>query len=183
MSDEPTIAEFDPVNAALFAADQELATRRYEYLISRRDQSLEKLRFGLLALNGASLVALISALGGDGTAATWLGFDADRARYSAAAFILGTVCGGVSIIVESNLQRVEAGDAVARQSTLNRLTALYSAKFTKGNYDRVGPVMEEYHKLPLVDFRYSIPALISLNASAGAWLFGVAMPLLAALGR
>lgn len=183
MPDEPTIEEFDAVNAAMFAADQELATRRYEYLISRRDQSLEKLRFGLLALNGASLIALISALGGDGTAATWLGFNADRARYSAAAFIIGAVCGGISILIESNLQRVEAGDAMARHSTLNRLTALYSAKFTKENYDRVGPVMEEYHNLPLIDFRYSIPAIVALNASAGAWLFGVAMPLIAVLGR
>jgi hypothetical protein len=41
--------------------------------------------------------------------------------------------------------------------------------------------MEEYHGTPQVGFQFSMIAIVLLNASAGAWLFGMAIPLVSAL--
>jgi len=166
----------------MFNRDAELSRSRFEYLVARRDQLLDRLRFGILALNGASLVALISALGGDGAAATWIGLNPPRAKESAAAFVVGTIFAVVSIMIDANIYRTEAGDAEVRRSTLSRLTALYEAPMSKENYDRAGAAMSDYHKLPPVDFQFSKWAIMLLNASGGAWLFGVGVPLSSALG-
>ena len=182
MTETRSIAEADPVNAAMFDSDVDHYARRFEYLANRRDQLLDKLRFGVLGLNGASIIALMSALGGKGSAATWLGFTEQTAQASAAAFIAGAIAAGVAITLEANLHRTEAGDCEARRSTAIRLNALYKAKLNAKNFDQAGAVMKEYHALPLVDFQFSKAAIVFQNCAAGAWLFGVLMPLSSLLG-
>ena len=181
--DEPgTVRHAEPVNAAMFAADVAFTASRFKYLISRRDQLLDRLRFGVLALNGASIVALLSALGGDGAAASWIGFNPPRARASAIAFVCGAVLAGAAKMVDANLYRKEAGDAEARRATASLLSALYEGPFTQEHHAQIEPVMKRYHELPLVDFQYSLISIVLLNMGAGVWLFGVGLPLWAALG-
>lgn len=182
MAEVPKIRDKSQVNWAMFNADAEHTARRCDYLITRRDQLLDRLRFGILALNGASLIALMSMLGGSGSTAAWLGFNQSIARDSAIAFALGVVLAGISAMMDANLYRTEAADAEVRRSTVGRLTALYEADFTDDNYRTAGEVMKQYHDLPLVDFQFSKVAITLQNFAGGAWLFGIAVPLCSSLG-
>jgi len=63
LAELPALREIYRANATF--ADEEFSrtTRRYEQSVERRDKLRERTRFGLLALNAASFVALLSSLG------------------------------------------------------------------------------------------------------------------------
>lgn len=179
---EIKLKDLIPVNASMFAADAALSRARFEYLANRRDQMLDRLRFGYTALNSASLLALIGMLGGDGKAAAWVGFNPDRARQSAAAFALGILITGVASWVEGERYRKEAGDAFARQSSATSLVALYEGPADEANRTRAKEAMDAHAKLPLVDFQYSPIAIGLQNIGGACWLFGIGVPLSNLLG-
>jgi hypothetical protein len=58
---------------------------------------------------------------------------------------------------------------------------MYNADFSEENYAQAAKVMEEYHKIRQVSFQFSHVSIISMNFGAGAWLFGVLLPLTSAL--
>lgn len=178
----PRVADVSPVNSATFAADAELNRSRFEYLAERRDQLLDKLRFGFLALNGASLLALISALGGDGHAAAWIGINPPRARWCAAAWVLGVVLAGVSSWLEGERYRAEASDAFRRQVAARHLASLHNGLANQDTLLKIEEAMKEYFELPLVDFQYSGLAIALQNASGAIWLAGICVPLFAVVG-
>lgn len=157
--DTPKIKDVIPINFSAYSADAALMRSRLEYLVNRRDQMFDRLRFGYLALNGASLTALMACLGGDGQAAAWIGFNPPRARY-----------------------RKEAADALVRRAAVQRLADLYEGAYTEKNLAQVDEAMPDLVKAPLVDFQYSAPAIILQNLSGGAWLTGICIPLFALLG-
>lgn len=134
-NEPPKLLRSEPrsLRAAVLAgaaiADANLAIDReaYERIIKRRDDVGDKLRFGVITLNAGSLLALLSALGGDGNAAQWLGFTKDNAALSAAAFVAGLVLSSVAIIIEQNRATREAGDAYARYSRAGLVVALNEA--------------------------------------------------------
>lgn len=170
------------VNLAMHQFDLAAAENELQYFIRRRDEANEKLRFGLVGLNGASLVALLSALGGRGSAATWLGFTPQNALFSALLFVAGLMLAGYSINTQQNLSTTESGDASARVQTLRRLVALYEQDNTQANNDRYGETLAEYHKLPLTGFQFSSWAITAQHFSGGVWLAGILIPLMSKLG-
>ena len=85
------LRDISPVNLAMHQFEQRAAEDELRYLMQRRDAQNEKIRFGLIALNGGSLLALMGALGGAGNAASWLGFTPQNALISSASFVLGLI--------------------------------------------------------------------------------------------
>ena len=172
-----TLAEANPVNATYYAKEADLAAARFSYLVERRDQLQEKLRMGVLALNGASLIGLLSALGGEGQAAIWLGFTSENAKYSAASLAGLLIAAGISAIVQSNLFTKEAGDANTRRSQASWLTSFHAAEATEANWDKLELLADEFGNAPIVDFQYSLAAIILQNLAGGAWLAGILIPM------
>lgn len=175
------LSDISPVNLAMHQFEQRAAEDELRYLMQRRDAQNEKIRFGLIALNGGSLLALMGALGGAGNAASWLGFTPQNALISSASFVLGLILSGIAVTSQQNLSVIEAGDASARVQTLRRLVALYDQEATPDNHDRLGNAMAEFHNLPLTGFQFSNSAIWAQNFSAGAWLMGILLPLSTAL--
>ena len=173
----PTLAEVNPVNATYYAKEADLAAARFSYLVERRDQLHEKLRMGILALNGASLIGLLSALGGEGKAASWLGFTSENAKYSVAFFAGGIIAAGISAIVQANLFTNEAGDANTRRSQASWLASFHAAEASEANWNKLESLAEEFGKAPIVDFQYSLAAIILQNLAGGAWLAGILIPM------
>ncbi len=175
------LSDISPVNLAMHQFEQRAAEDELRYLMQRRDAQNEKIRFGLIALNGGSLLALMGALGGAGNAASWLGFTPQNALISSASFVLGLILSGIAVTSQQNLSVTEAGDASARVQTLRRLVALYDQEATPANHDHLGKAMAEFHNLPLTGFQFSNSAIWAQNFSAGAWLMGILLPLSTAL--
>jgi len=176
------LRDIKPFNAAQADADAQISAERFAYLVARRDQLLDRMRLGSLALNGASFIALLGALGGEGGAAKWLGYTPHSALFSACAFVAGIVCAAISTLIDANRQTVEASDAFARMLSARSLRAAFDLDASMANEQEVRRLLSEHGALPLVDFQFSVTATALQNASAGAWLAGVAFPLAATLG-
>jgi len=181
-ADEMTIAEMMPSLAETHRVGRDQALKELAYYYDRRDKLFERIRFGVLTLNGASLIALISALGGTGAAATWLGFTQDNVIYSAAAFTLGTIAAGVGIAAQQFHYQREALDGFLRASALSSLAAHYERKASPEALDKHEQDMDALAKLPLTGFQHSHVAIWAQNFSQGAWLAGILVPLSTAIG-
>ena len=167
----PKLRDLFGYNAAQADSEAELAARRYEYLIEQRDKLNEKIRFGILTLNAASLVALASLVG-DEKKMTFLGLTASDVGYAALIFGLGLACAAVAIWSNSN----QAISAPARAYEI-----LIKAANKRAHMDqRCGERAEdEFRKLldekpiPSPDFAFSKLTIWSTNAAGSIWLGGL----------
>lgn len=163
-------------------AEYELAAKRFDYLVSRRDSLLDRVRFGTLALNGASIIAVLTILGGDGKTAGWIGFNSIAAKWSLVFFAVGTVLAGVSSWLEANRAREEPAQAFERLHFYGTLSSMYSLPGTDENQLKVLAEWEKCKKLPLVDFGYSHASIWTGTFGAASWLCGISIPVAHALG-
>jgi len=171
------ISERLPVNLTMHKHEREVADAEYRYLVQRRDEFSQKIRFGTLALNAGSLIALLGLVGGEGSAAIWLGFTKEIVLYSAIAFTVGLIFSGISINAQQNLMMKESGDAAQKAISLNGLVARYDGEHNEENNAEYGKHMNAYHEMPLTGFQYSNLAIWCQNFAGGAWLAGILMPL------
>ncbi|MDB5704451.1 MAG: hypothetical protein JWN66_1567 [Sphingomonas bacterium] len=181
MAEPLSIREKIPAAAALAENNLAIDRQAYERLVARRDDVNDKIRFGVIALNSGSLLALLSALGGSGQAAKWLGFDQLTAQFSASAFVTGLIASMAAVIVQQNHSNIEAGDALARTMAAARLLGLYESRDENAHL-AWQKALDDYSTAPLVNFRYSKLAIALQNAGQGAWLAGILLPLARALG-
>lgn len=179
----PSLSRLDPVTGLMAKQNVEHDKSEYVRLVARRDALLDRIQFGSVALNAASLVALLGALGGGGEAARWLGFDATLAVYSACAFGGGVVAGGIAILHGHDRLTVEAGDAFAKMWASQRWLALLEAPDSSDDLKRANTAREQHAALKLVGFRRSIGATLFQFCSLGAWLAGMIIPLASALSK
>lgn len=164
---------------AVINLDRDRAT--HERLLARRDDIRDKLRSGLTALNGGSLVALMAALNGDGTAAGWIGIDVHNAKWIAASFALGLVAAGIAYRLDENSTGYEMADSINRVGASERQIALYEGEATKDLIEKVDREMKAYGGLPVVGHRVQIKTIWALAVSQFFWATGIFVPLSATL--
>lgn len=183
MNNQPqTVGEGDPYNQVVSADAVEFDTRRFEYAVQRRDALIDRIRFGALTLNGASLVGLLAALGGNGQAAKWLGFTPDITLLSASLFAGGVVFAGLSILLEANRCTGQAADAYLRRQAAVSFKASYAQRLSKEGLAKSERLLNAYTKAPLVDFGYSKLGNVAQSLSTSFWITGLAMPLVNSAG-
>lgn len=163
-------------------AEYQIAAKRFEYLIARRDALVDKVRFGTLALNGASIIALLTILGGSGKAAAWVGFNPERARWSLLFFALGTILSGLSAWIEADRARGEPADAFQRMSFYGSLASMHAMPASDENVRAAVEQWKGTKDLPLIDFQYSRWAIGAGAFGAACWLGGIAVPVVYMLG-
>lgn len=171
LAELPALRDIYRVNATL--ADEELfiTTRRYEQTIDRRDKLRERTRFGLLALNAASLAALLSSLGSQW--ATRLQFTEADIAQTVLCFLVGLMAGAVAIWWSG---------ITATQDAASDFENLLEVRQRKAEYDGAAtpeaelklinrPVPES--KIP-PDYRWSKIDNLLTNLAGSAWLGAVA---------
>lgn len=178
-----SIEQQSKVSFSMHRHDLEQAIEDRRYFIQRRDQLMERLHFGVLALNGASLIALLGLASGEGKAAESLGFSGGVILFSACMFALGIMLAAHALNERENLYVGEAADANSRSSTIVRLIAHGQAPMTKDNHESYGAVMTELHDLPQTGFQYSDGTIYPRHWAGGIWLVGISAPLILAVGQ
>lgn len=183
MSDEfrPTMRELFRINHAFAAINLERDRAEHDRLLARRDDLRDKLRSGLTALNGGSLVALMAALNGDGTAAGWIGIDVHNAKWIAASFALGLVAAGIAYRLDESATGYEVADSINRVGSSERQIALYEGSATDELIEKVGREMNAYATLPVVGHRVQGKTIVALALSQFFWATGIFIPLIATL--
>lgn len=181
MTDDKKLRDVVPSLAVQHEHDRSAAQHDFDYTIERRDSLNDRIQFGSFTINGASLLALMGVLGGNGEAAQWLGFTPSLALFSAGSFTLGCILAGHAINQQLNQITEEAGDANTRIMTLRRLAAMYDEPYSREVYDKLDQVMKEHHASPLIGFRYSNWAITVRHLSGGCWLAGILAPIIGAI--
>ncbi|MEG3150067.1 hypothetical protein U1769_09225 [Sphingomonas sp. ZT3P38] len=180
MSDDKPMRQQSPATAAFASGLLAIDRHAYERLLSRRDELEDRLWFGGIAINAASLLALLSALGGKGEAAKWLGFDGPIALGSACAFTVGLIAAITALTVRQRIYYRETSDAYMRVMTAVRIVSEFETA-DPDDHDRLEALFQEYLGLPLVSFQFSRVAIVLQSLSGGAWLAGILMPITRAL--
>lgn len=171
----------------------ELATadRRFEQLIERKERLIERSRFGILALNGASAIGILSNYQG---LRSELGIDP---RTALIFFAVGMILALVSIHFETIFVGNRAAHMFGHLSLLRRIRATLDndlADECEKKLDEQLKELEERSERESIkielddskdglpnDFAYSPVALSTLSFSGGAWIAGVVAVLISLL--
>ena len=179
----------DSVNAMELAS----IDRRFEQLIERRERITERSRFGLLALNGASVAGVLSSFS---TLTANLSLDP---LWPLAFFTVGMIFTVASIFFETNFLGARASQAYGHLMHLRTVRAVLDDKLTDDNEQRHLALLQTHaeraklganapHKIDIDeptlpnDFAYSPAALTTLNFGGSAWIGGALIILFSAFG-
>ena len=193
MSDpNPRLRDAYPYNDSFNAMEVATADRRFEQLIDRRERLIERSRFGILALNGASAIGILSSYQG---LQSELHIDP---RSVLVFFAVGMILALLSISFETNFVGTRAAHTFGHLSLLRRMRATLDNHLNESNEESFHKQLNELGKrserdfTPKIelddskdglpnDFAYSPVALTTLNCAGGAWIGGVLAMLYALL--
>ena len=170
LAELPALREIYRVNATM--ADEELfiTTRRYEQTIDRRDKLRERTRFGLLALNAASLVALFSSLGSQWISALQV-TEADIAQ-TALFFLIGLMAGSIAIWWSGITATSDAASDFENLMDVRQRKAEFDGAATpEAELKLVNRTPAKVKILP--DYRWSKIDNILTNLAGSVWLSAV----------
>jgi len=153
------------------------AEARYDYLIERRDRSNDRIRTGLIILNSASLLGVLTALGTDAIAAERFGIGITDLALSASTFILGTMLAATAVMIESWRLPSEAALQFDRLTREKLLRASLDVHLDEKGVTYFEERLASLHELPPKDFEFSRTANWLTNVAGGVWLAGMAIPL------
>lgn len=148
--------------------DRDGAWERARYERDQRDQYGSRLRFGLVAMNAASLVTIINAPG------LFAGLTSGDVLAAAAFFLVGTIGAGYSLVAQQTHLIDLTGNATARALTLDRAVTLAEFPAHTPENEKLGEAMEQASRLSEEMFGYSKGALRLQWLSMSSWIGGVA---------
>lgn len=160
------------------------ADRRFEQLIERREHLIERSRFGVLAINGASTIGILSIYQQLQSA---LNVDP---RYALILFAIGMISAFLSIFFETNFLAHRTAEMFGYLSALRNIRATLDDRSSESSEERLREqlnalaIRAKHSSITKIDldnengtmpndFAFSPWALICLNFSAGAWISGV----------
>lgn len=186
MSDPtPRLRDAFPYNDSFNAMEVATADRRFEQLIERRERLIERSRFGILALNGASVIGVLSSY------ESLRALAGTEPRFALAFFVAGMVFALLSIHFETNFVGSRAAHMFGHLSRLRRIRSTLDDRLTNETADRLDEQLREIEvrssrqslaiKLDETkdglpnDFAFSPLAMLSFNFAGGAWIGGVGL--------
>jgi hypothetical protein len=172
-----------PYNDSFNAMEVATADRRFEQLIERRERLIERSRFGVLALNGASAIGILSNYSDLRSA---IGHEPQVALVF---FASGMILGLFSIFTETSFVGYRAAQMFGHLSALRHLRATLDNHYNeqserlfaeqlnelgeRAKRETSGIKLDDTKDSLPNDFAYSPTALSTLNASGAAWMGGV----------
>lgn len=162
----PTIGAVQRYVAHFNELEHDEAAHRFDQLLDRRDKLSERMVFGSLSLNGASVFGLLSVW----DRLSKLGLSPKEIAAATAAFVIGVACAGASVICQHSNLTVYAGRQCARMSFLRRIKALMATEYTEDNSNVLDDHMQKLSEHAPRDFDDSKWALWLRATSGGVWL-------------
>lgn len=173
-----------PANDSLNAMEVSTADRRFEQLLERRERLIERSRFGILALNGASTIGILSTYK---ALRSELGMDPQIAL---GFFAVGMILALLSIFFETIFVGNRAAHMFGHLSSLRAMRATLDDRLTESSEKKFGEQLARLEERSLRrsvtkihlddakdglpnDFAYSPRALITMNFAGGMWVGGV----------
>jgi hypothetical protein len=172
--DRPTMRDLYGYNAKMAEDELAFAARRYEYILERRDRISERLRFGSLALNAASIVAIVTALSSAAQPLGKLGVTAGATICVCIAFLIGMILAGTAVWAGFTHAIDVTSDELKHVQGLRHTNALFEHCWTKNIEVAIGEELGERKAVVTADYRYSSAEMALVQWSSLFWLGGVA---------
>jgi len=169
-SNLPKIGEIYGYNAACANDEAQLAARRYEYALEQRDKTNERLRFGALTLNAASLFGFIS-LAGDQSKMSSFGISNNIIGFCSLLFGIGLIFGCLSIWTNANHYTILSAQAFKFRSDANHKSALFEQKIGPEAEKKIEEILQRPAEAA-PDFEYSTLTILLTNAAGSLWMTG-----------
>ena len=167
----PRLRDIYGYSASVAESDAELAMRRYEYALEQRDKLNERIRFGCLTLNAASLVAM-ATLAQNLEKVEQFGLGKSTISGASILFGIGLALGALAIWSNGNHFVSLAAEAFKFRIDANHRSALYQARISENAEDEVAKKLQEVP--PAVPaFAYSSLTIGLTNSSGSCWLTGL----------
>lgn len=149
----------------------DVASAEAQRLATTRDDLGSKYLFGLASFNAASIVAILTVMGGASDHLAANGIDQATLKWSLVFFTVGVIFAGIAIAATQNHLTVRAGYAAARVTSLDSAISYVASKpiSDDGTFTRAH---DESHELFLKGLEISHVAIWTQNMAAGAWLGG-----------
>lgn len=172
---EPTKLVRDEYRFLASTTDHDLqnTTECFTYLLSRRDKLFEKVRFGMLTLNAASLAGLVSVLDKTQGANAVVPLTKFCLGFAAGSFVVGMVLSVIVLGIDMGSANMYAARSFSRMSKLRSLKAMLDSYCTEHHINETIAAMKTVHSDSPRDFDYSLWALILYNGAGGAWIAGI----------
>lgn len=170
-----TFRDTHPAATAIAESNLAADTASFTRIIQRRNELGDKIRFGVIALNSGSLLAMAALMGAKDGATNWMNVDVADARYSAAFFIVGMIGASLAPWLDHLKLTGEAADAFTRMSLARDVSMLQATQVSDENAASRDAAFENYWSAPLVDFQASIPAIWAQNVGVAGWLGGASL--------
>ena len=149
---------------AMLERDRESAWHIAHYERAQRDEYTSKLRFGLAALNAASMVTVLNLQ------TALAGVEPGVILLSAAAFLAGTVLAGYSLVAHQTHLIDLVGSTSSRAISLDRAVSLTAFPIGSDEHDALGEAMRQAHHHQADTYKFSMPALHTQWLSASTWV-------------
>ncbi|MGH6786984.1 MAG: hypothetical protein ACREBO_09140 [Novosphingobium sp.] len=171
-ADTPKMREVYRYNAAHADAAAAIAERRYEVILDQRDRLADRLRFGALSINAASLFAL-GAVVGDQKKLTSLGLGREVVIVAAMLFLLGVLLSAIGLRQASWHMIGQVPKAFQRMLDSRHERALMDATCSDDAEQRFSETIANKKAEGDPDYAWSPQADAFTNWSGGAWVGGV----------
>lgn len=171
----PKIRDVYGHGASMTDAKADFAARRFEYALEQRDKMQDRLRFGAITLNAASLLTIGTTLGNK-EAVTQLGIAQTSLTWPAVFFAFGLASGAMAAWVNGNHLIVRAGEAAVENERALRRKALFDAKISEQAETQLSASLDQAlaeASRPSSDFTYSTRAMQLSSLSGSLWLTGL----------
>lgn len=170
LADLPALRDIYRVSATLADEELSITTRRYEQTIDRRDKLRERTRFGLLALNAASLAALLSSLGSQWVTRLQI-TEADIAQ-TVFLFLTGLMVGATAIWWSGITATRDAASDFENLLEVRQRKAEYDGAATAEAEIKLVTRPAPAWKIP-PDYRWSKIDNLLTNFAGAAWLSAI----------
>lgn len=166
------ISDAFPAAKEAFAFHREFERAEYFTLRERAYQLEDKIRFGLLALNAGSILAIVAAASKDGLAGA-LQLTPSELVVPIITLLGGVVTVGASLWLQRSSELLHAADAYKRVMAASSVQSSIEMPMTEETLAAHKALVEDYHAAPLVGFQWSKPVTWLQAISMGCWVGAV----------
>lgn len=178
----PTLGDHRPYTNAYLPLAHDADKDAFKRLVARRNELVDKARFGIITLNAGSILGLLTAMNGVKAGSNWLNIGGVQAASAGSLFVLGLILTAIAIHIEQIRINAEVADAFTRASRSAGLVALHSQTEDQEAFEALDKGIEEYFSLRGVDFQFSHWVLWLQGLGGASWLAGLTIIVSSALG-
>lgn len=169
MEPKSKVSDRFPAGKETFSFFRQFERDMYFSLRERAYQLEDRIRFGLVALNAGTILAVIAASSEKGLGGT-LGVTASEIRIPLLVLILGVVLVGAALWIQRSHELVHSADAYARVMAANSAAASLEMDQSHQNLEAHLKMVQAYHDTPLVGFQWSSTVTWLQALSMGCWV-------------